>query len=173
MRGYRLCVSRLVRPSTAAPGNGQSRRHFLRLALLGPAAAAWPGVSLAATERFDSEVALFAAGRPVRADGLNLEAPPVAESGYSVPVTVTSAGTGPDRVVRVRLLAPDNPLVRLATVTVGDTGVPLRLSTRIRLARSQTVVALAETAGGQVLRAEAAIAVVVGGCGFDLPLEPG
>lgn len=173
MKGYRLCVRRLARGSASLPRVGRTRRHFLRWALLGPAAIAWSGAAAATTDRFDSEVSLFTAGRPVQAGGLALEAPSVAESGYSVPVTVTAAGTGPDRVVRVRLLAPDNPLVRLATVTVGDTGLPLRLSTRIRLARSQTVVALAETAGGQVLRAEVAIAVVVGGCGFDLPLEPG
>lgn len=133
----------------------------------------WPHTARAAGERFDSEVSLFVAGRPVRTDGLNLEAPAVAESGYSVPVTVTAPGLDVERVVRVRLLAPENPLVRIATVAFGDTGAPLSLSTRIRLARSQTVVALAETADGQVLRAEATVAVVVGGCGFDLPLEPG
>ncbi|WP_181707852.1 thiosulfate oxidation carrier protein SoxY [Chthonobacter rhizosphaerae] len=152
--------------------NAPTRRRVLSWALAAPCLGSFTSSAAATAARTDSEIALFAAGRPVDTGDLTLEVPEVAESGYSVPVVLRSGGAD-DPITRVRLLAPDNPLVRIATFHVGDTGCPLRLATRIRLARSQTVIALAETAGGRVLRAEGMVAVVVGGCGFDLPLEPG
>lgn len=161
----------------ASSANGIAARRPSRREALA-AAAALPALlagvlDARATDRFAAEVALFAGTRTLERTGLALESPPVAESGYSVPVTLREAGSGGDPVRRVRLFAPLNPYVRLLTLEVADLGAPLVLSTRIRLARSQTVAALAETAAGRILAAEARIEVVVGGCGFDLPLEPG
>lgn len=98
-----------------------------------------------------------------------LSAPVVAESGYSVPITLEADASDPVRAIRI--LAPLNPFVRIASLELNPALVRSRLSFRIRLARSQVITALARTVDGRVLRAEAPVEVVVGGCGFDLPAE--
>lgn len=119
--------------------------------------------------RFESEAALFMAGKEASVGSLRLHMPAVAESGYSVPATLEADPIDPIRSIVI--LAPLNPFVRIASLEVNPVIVRPRLSFRVRLARSQVVTALARTTDGRILRAEATVEVVVGGCGFDLPAE--
>ena len=120
--------------------------------------------------RFQSEMALFFEGEPPEFGGIALKIPELVESGYTVPIAVESVDA--DAITALRGLAPLNPLVRVASFDFGPMATPLRLSCRIRLARSQEVTVLARTASGRRLREDRFVQVAAGGCGFDLPVTP-
>ena len=104
--------------------------------------------------------------RPLREGAITLEAPPLAESGNSVPLTVSveSAMEGDDRVVRLALFAEENPRPKTCDVVFGPAAVEARLTTNIRLASTQSIVCVAEMADGSLIQARRAIRVVVGAC---------
>ena len=106
------------------------------------------------------------AGRTPIESGIDLEAPAVAENGAAVPVTVTVASpmTEADHVRAIHLVATRNPTPGIATFRFTPRSPRARITTHIRLAERQTVIALAELSDGRVLRASADIAVSVGGC---------
>ncbi|WP_169833622.1 thiosulfate oxidation carrier complex protein SoxZ [Methylobrevis pamukkalensis] len=132
----------------------------------GPAAARIEGPTL------EEEIAGFAGDAAVQRQGLALRVEALVEDGYNVPVEIALDGSlaGGVRLAQILLLAPDNPRVRTASFTFSAfTGVP-RVETRVRLARSQTITALARLSDGRVLRADREVAVTVGGC--DVHDEP-
>lgn len=118
--------------------------------------------------RLGAEIEIFAGGRPVETAAFGFALPEVAESGYSVPMEIAAEGRAEaEGIAALRVLAPENPFVRVVTVEFGPTATG-RFETRIRLARSQIVTALLRTGSGRVLREDRRVEVVVGGCGFDL-----
>lgn len=123
--------------------------------------------------RLAAEVAAFADGDPVETAAFGVAIDAYVESGYTVPVAVAPAGLAAgERLVALRLFAPENPLIRVATFRFGAMAAGT-LATRIRLARSQTVTAVARTSAGRVLRQDLKVAVLVGGCGFDVEEKAG
>jgi sulfur-oxidizing protein SoxY len=87
-------------------------------------------------------------------------------TGYTVPmsISVDSPMTEADHVKSVRVFAPKNPLVEVAQFHfVPGRSLP-RVSTRVRLAAPQHVVALAEMSNGNLLMAQAWVAVATNGC---------
>lgn len=125
-----------------------------------PARAALPG-ELAAAE------AAFARGVVPVPGPLRIEIPEAVENGAAVPVTLVadSPMTAANHVEAITLLAPDNPLVGVVTCHFTPMSGLARATTRVRLARSQTVVALARLSDGTVWRTERAVTVSIGGCG--------
>ena len=105
-------------------------------------------------------IADFAKGVEPVAGDVTLILPEVAEDGFKVLVKMAAPGAE-----ALLLVAPENPVPPIATVTFGPLAARQRFATRIRLARSQTVIALARMPGGAVYFTERPIAVVVGGCG--------
>ena len=97
---------------------------------------------------------------------MTLHLPPLAETGYSVPLTVTvdSAMTPDDHVLRIHVFVEGNPEPVVATYHLGVRAGKAEISTKIRLARSQTVLALAEMYDGAVRSATADIVVTLGAC---------
>lgn len=147
-----------------------TRRRFLLSTVLaaGPFAAGRRPALAADDGRIGAETAVFAGSRDVTAAPFGFEVEPLAESGYTVPVSLAPAILeAGERIETLRILAPDNPLARVATVRFGRMATGA-LATRIRLARSQTVTALARTSAGRVLREDRPVQVLVGGCGFDV-----
>lgn len=97
---------------------------------------------------------------------LNLSLPTLAESGNSVRMSLTAgvgSGRGPDRVRRMLVVATRNPHPLVLDASLGELALP-RLTTNIRLAESQTVLAYAQLASGQVWFAQAPIRVTIGAC---------
>ena len=135
-----------------------SRRETILLGLGGAAACALPGLSLAATE--DERIAAFTGGATPGAGGITLTAPEIAENGNTVPVEVSAPGA-----VAIMLLATGNPEPAVATFAFGPAAGAQRASTRIRLAKTQDVVAMARMADGSVAQAKATVKVTIGGCG--------
>jgi sulfur-oxidizing protein SoxY len=98
--------------------------------------------------------------------GMTLTLPKIAETGNSVPLTVTvdSLMTSEDHVLRIHVFVPGNPEPVASTYHLGVRAGKAQISTQIRLARTQTVVALAEMSDGSVRSDAASIVVTLGAC---------
>jgi sulfur-oxidizing protein SoxY len=103
---------------------------------------------------------------PIASDRLHLVIPQVFPNGYTVPLTLTidSPMTEADHVRHASVLAPRNPLVEVATFHFAPQRSEPRVSTRIRLAEPQYVLAVAEMNDGTLLMTEAWIEVATNGC---------
>jgi sulfur-oxidizing protein SoxY len=99
-------------------------------------------------------------------DRLRLVMPAVFSTGYTVPMDLDmdSPMTETDHVRQIRVFAPQNPLVEVVSFHfVPGRSVP-RVSTRIRLARPQFVVAVAEMNDGALLMTKTFVDVATDGC---------
>lgn len=135
-----------------------TRRESLWIGLGGIAAAAIPmGVSAATV---DELTAVFTGGAVPGTTGITLTAPEIAENGNTVPVAVDAPGA-----VAIMLLAPGNPEPAVATFTFGPAAGSQMASTRIRLAKTQDVIAVAKMADGSFVQAAVTVKVTIGGCG--------
>jgi len=99
-------------------------------------------------------------------DRLHLKMPAVFPTGYTVPMDldIESPMTEDDHVKRIRVFAPQNPLIEVAGFSfVPQRSVP-RVSARIRLAKPQHVVAVAEMSDGKLLMTKTWVDVATNGC---------
>jgi sulfur-oxidizing protein SoxY len=98
--------------------------------------------------------------------GMTLTLPKIAETGNSVPLTVTveSSMSTEDHVLRIHLFVPGNPEPVASTYHLGVRAGRAQISTQIRLARTQTVLALADMSDGSVRSDAASIVVTLGAC---------
>ncbi len=82
---------------------------------------------------------------------IKLDIPALIENGNAVAMTAGVEGapaTGPGRVARISVFAGRNPLPHVISATFGPCSGRARISTRIRLATSQTVIAVAKLDDG-------------------------
>jgi len=115
----------------------------------------------------NAAIAEFAGDSDV-ADGLiNLTTPEIAENGNSVPVAVSieSPMTEDDHVQSVMILAEGNPNPEVATFNFTPLSGVAEASTRIRLAQTQNVIAVARLSDGSIHRVSNNVKVTIGGCG--------
>ena len=135
-----------------------NRRDTIALGLGGIAAAALPLPAFAAT--VEEMTAAFTGGAAVGEGDLTITAPEIAENGNTVPVGVDAPGA-----VAVMLMAAGNPVPAVCTFNFGPAAGSQAASTRIRLARTQDVIAVAKMADGSFVQATANVKVTIGGCG--------
>jgi len=148
---------------------GVNRRDFM---LTGAAAAATglgliPKAVFAASEDTQALINAFA-GNATPVDGqIKLTAPEIAENGNVVPVSVEldSPMTAEDFVSEIMLLANDNPAPSVVTFKFSPASGHANAATRIRLARTQDIIAVAKTNDGKVYMTSKPIKVTIGGCG--------
>jgi len=121
-----------------------------------------PGWNRAAFEAKTVAEALRALGVPVARDGgeLQLTAPEIAEDGAVVPVIAKCRAAG---TREIHILVDKNPFSLAASFFFPD-GTDAFVSTRIKMAETSNVVALA-VANGQAYLARKQIKVTIGGCG--------
>lgn len=144
---------------------GLSRRDMLAVGAGGVAIVAFGSTAYAkATE---DAIAAFVGDADVAEGALSLTAPEIAENGNSVPVEVMvdSAMEGDDMVEEIMVLAAGNPNPGVATFKFGPLSGEARASTRIRLAKTQDVMAFARMKDGSIHKAARTIKVTIGGCG--------
>lgn len=134
-----------------------SRRDAIWLGLGGLAASALPGQVMAGSVQ--DLITGFAQGAVPVDQGIDLMLPPEAPDGFAVPVQVQAPGASH---VMLLALARRSPLV--ARAQFGPASGLARLATRIRLAESQQVMALARRPDGLVMQAVASVHVLVAGC---------
>jgi sulfur-oxidizing protein SoxY len=96
-----------------------------------------------------------------------LEAPDVAENGNTVPYTVTvdSPMTPADHVKAIHVFATGNPQPAVASFALTPDSGKASVTSRMRLARTQDVLAVAELADGRFLMARRVVKVTIGCCG--------
>jgi len=135
-----------------------TRRALMAWGAGGIAAAALPFRLMAKTA--DEAVAAFTGGAATGEGGLTLTAPEIAENGNTVPITVSAPGAS-----EIAIYAAGNPSPEVATFKFGPAAGSQTASTRIRLAKTQDVVAVAKMADGSFVKAQATVKVTIGGCG--------
>ena len=98
---------------------------------------------------------------------IGLELPQIAEDGNTVPIAfeVDSPMTASDYVKAVHVFAEKNPLPNVATFHFTPRSGKARASTRMRLAKTQNILAVAEMSDGSVYMAKTEVKVTIGGCG--------
>lgn len=111
-------------------------------------------------------MALTGGRLPEASDRIRLTLPRTFKRGDAVPLTVEVEGpmTTADYVRHVHLLADANPLPEIASFHFTPHSGRARVVTRIRLAKTQDVVAVAEMGNGSVLMAMAPVEVETDGC---------
>ncbi|MBA84029.1 thiosulfate oxidation carrier protein SoxY [Thalassobius sp. S69A] len=134
-----------------------SRRDTLALGL---GAAALTVLPIQVNAAADDAIATFTGGADMAEGGVTLTAPEIAENGNTVPVSVEAAGA-----TAILLLATGNPTPGVATFNFGELAGSQSASTRIRLAGTQDVVAIAKMADGSFAKASSTVKVTIGGCG--------
>ena len=108
----------------------------------------------------DEAIAAFTGGADVGEGGIELTAPEIAENGNTVPISVSAPGAA-----SIMVLATGNPTPGVATFNFGAGAASQAASTRIRLAGTQDVVAIAKMADGSFVKAASTVKVTIGGCG--------
>ncbi len=136
-----------------------TRRNALALGSAAIAVTLLPLRAFAASEKSMEAITAFADGATVAEGGIELTTPEIAENGNTVPVEFSAPGAK-----RVMLLADGNPSPGVATFNFGALADPSG-STRIRLAGTQNVIAIAEMADGSYTQVAKAVKVTIGGCG--------
>lgn len=106
----------------------------------------------------------------VRAGKVKLDIPPLVENGNTVPLTVTvdSPMTDADHVKAVHVFNEKNPQPNVISVHLGPRAGRARFATRVRLADSQKVVAVAELSDGTFWSDSADVIVTLAACVEDL-----
>jgi sulfur-oxidizing protein SoxY len=108
----------------------------------------------------------FVGGAPIRKGKVKLDLPPLVENGNSVPcaVSVESPMTATDYVKAIHVFNEKNPQPYVISVTLGPRAGRAEFSTRIRLADSQTVTAIAELADGTFWSDDVDVVVTLAAC---------
>ena len=144
------------RPST--------RRRWLQGAV---ALACVPWLPARAAELPDiPAMATFLAGRAPRMERVRLTLPPLADNGNAVPMKVIvdgPFGTGP-HVTSIRLYSEVNPVPEMAEFDFPVALERIEVESRVRLAATQHVVAIATLSDGALLAAVAEVVVTLAGC---------
>ena len=135
-----------------------SRRDALILGAGAVATSFLPFQAFAAA--VDDQIAEFTGGAEIGEGGVTLTAPEIAENGNTVPIEVAAPGA-----VEIMVLATGNPTPAVATFKFGPLAASQAGSTRIRLAGTQDVVAIAKMADGSFAKASSTVKVTIGGCG--------
>ena len=154
--------------SNETPATGLTRRLLFLAGVAGFANAAIVSPVRASDDADDAtELIERLTGRtPTASDRLHLVMPRTFPNGYTVPlaIDIDSPMTENDHVRYVRVVAPRNPLIEVATFHfVPQRSLP-RVSTRIRLAEPQNVLAFAELSDGTLLMTQTWVAVATNGC---------
>lgn len=135
-----------------------TRRDTIVLGAGAAVAAALPLGAFAAT--VDEAIAAFTGGAAVAEGGVTITAPEIAENGNTVPVAISAPGA-----TEITLLAEGNPAADVATFRFGPGAGAALVATRIRLGRTQDIIAIAKMADGSFTSARVEVKVTIGGCG--------
>jgi len=102
----------------------------------------------------------------VKKGRVQLDVPPVVENGNTVSlvVAVDSPMTAADYVKAIHVFNEKNPQPYLISIHLGRRAGKAKISTRVRLADSQTVTAIAEMSDGTFWSATADVVVTLAAC---------
>ncbi len=131
---------------------------LLAVALVPPASAT--------PESMEAAIRAYTGGATPLPGGMLLDIPPLVENGNTVPllVEVTSPMTQANHVQGIAIFNEANPQPGVLIAVLGPWSGIARISTRIRLATSQRLVAVARMNDGRFRMAEAQVVVTLAAC---------
>jgi sulfur-oxidizing protein SoxY len=134
------------------------------------AAAAQPFVTVrparATPEEMQAAIAQVIGDAKVNEGRVKLDIPPLVENGNTVPcsVTVESPMTAADHVKAIHVFNERNPQPNVISVHLGPRAGRASFSTRIRLADTQNVVAIAQMSDGSFWSTSVDVVITLGAC---------
>lgn len=146
--------------------DNSSRREFLALA----GGAAMLAVTLRPAEATPATMAAairnVVGTAPVRTGKVKLDIPPLVENGNSVPMTVSVASpmAPEDHVRSIHVFNEKNPQPNIGNFYLSPQAGRAQVSTRVRLADSQKVIAIAKLSDGTFWSASVDIVVTLAAC---------
>jgi sulfur-oxidizing protein SoxY len=147
-----------------------SRRQFLSLA---GGAAVLGGVPIVTVRPVEATPAMLATAMrnivgeaPVRTGKVKLDVPPLVENGNTVPMTVSVSNpmTPDDYVKSIHVFNEKNPQPNVGNFYLGQRAGRAQISTRIRLADSQKIVAIARLSDDSFWSATVDVVVTLAAC---------
>jgi sulfur-oxidizing protein SoxY len=102
---------------------------------------------------------------------IKLDLPPLVENGNSVAmgVTVDSPMTAKDYVKAIHVVTEKNPQPNVISAQLGPRAGKAEIQTRVRLADTQTVIAICEMSDGTFWSDTVDVIITLGACLEDLP----
>jgi sulfur-oxidizing protein SoxY len=142
-----------------------TRRDFVVLACA-TVSGTVPGVLHATQAAVDEAIRAITGGAQARRGRVKLDAPALIENGNSVVlgVSVESPMTQADHVKAIHVFAPMNPLPNMVSVHLGPRSGRAQFSTRVRVADTQTLVALAQMSDGSFWSDQVSVVVTIAAC---------
>lgn len=146
------------------------RRDVLKAAGVGVMAIAGGGLasnSAFATPETTAEALKKITGGATKAGKVTIKLPEIAENGRTVPITVSvdSPMTAGDHVKTIIVMAEGNPNPEVVNFNLTPALGKAEISTRMRLGKTQNVVAAAVMSDGSVYTGKKQVKVTIGGCG--------
>lgn len=146
-----------------------NRRQALGIGAAAVAAAAFGQSVTPAFAKNDYEdiIKQFTGGKAPADGRVKLDLPEIAENGNTVPITVSveSPMTEQSHVTDVLIVADENPRGGVATFHFSPMSGAAEANTRIRLANTQNIIAVAKMNDGSFFTAKKLVKVTIGGCG--------
>ncbi|MGE0627483.1 MAG: thiosulfate oxidation carrier protein SoxY [Hyphomicrobiaceae bacterium] len=149
-----------------------SRRQFTQgtAGILAFAAVASPLLTFPAMATPDAVAAAIRktfGDKPMASGKIKLDLPSIAENGLVVPLNfeIESPMTEKDYVKSVSFYADGNPNPQIADFHFSPMSPKAAAQIRIRLAKTQNIVAVAEMSDGKLYTAKKEVKVTIGGCG--------
>ena len=107
---------------------------------------------------------------PLRKGKVRLDVPPIVENGNSVTleVSVDSPMTAGDHVKAIHVFNEKNPQPNIIGARLGPRAGRAQLSTRVRLADSQNLIAIAEMSDGTFYSDDVDVVVTIAAC-LEIP----
>ena len=143
-----------------------NRRQALAIGASAAAAVVLPLPAFAANNSADI-IKAFTGGKTASEGKVKLDLPEIAENGNTVPMTVTadSPMTDASHVQAILIVADGNPNAGVATFHFSPASGVAEANIRVRLATTQSIIAVAKMSDGSFVTASKQVKVTIGGCG--------
>ena len=148
-----------------------SRRDLMKLGGAGALAlvstSLLPGLAQADAKAVSAAIKKLIGDKTTKEGRITLELPQIAENGNTVPIgfEVDSPMSNSDYVKSVHVFADKNPSPNVASFHFSPASGKAKANTRMRMIKTQNVVAVAQMNDGSVFMAKAPVKVTIGGCG--------
>lgn len=144
-----------------------NRRQALAVGAGAVVVALGGAINPAVAAEFEELIAKFTGGKEPTSGRIKLDLPEIAENGNTVPMTVSveSPMTEQSHVTDVLIVADGNPRAGVVTFHFSPASGVAEANTRIRLAKTQNIIAVAKMNDGSFFTASKQVKVTIGGCG--------
>jgi sulfur-oxidizing protein SoxY len=159
-------MSSPISPRLKAETTQLTRRGLIAAGAGAVFIASFPLTSHAAPEDMRAAIAEVFGKEVITPGRVTLKLPPIAENGFSVPlsVRVDSPMTADDHVTEIGIFSPRNPIAHIAQFHLGPRTGRAEVATRIRLAGTQELVAVARMSDGTLWSGARETVVTLAAC---------